>query len=143
MLQTVSQSSISASKDLQEEFASIEKKKEELADYLCEDRKKLSLEDVFNTMKTFRELFLKALQVVFICDSLEIDWELSSSSSSSFFIFFFNDKNCFFYSKLGYQNPGSGVNESNCLFARSLQQEMIMWVNTTLFFYFYSFVTEN
>ncbi|XP_040415505.1 inverted formin-2-like isoform X3 [Cygnus olor] len=56
------QSSISASKDLQEEFASIEKKKEELADYLCEDRKKLSLEDVFNTMKTFRELFLKALQ---------------------------------------------------------------------------------
>ncbi|XP_040415503.1 inverted formin-2-like isoform X1 [Cygnus olor] len=86
------QSSISASKDLQEEFASIEKKKEELADYLCEDRKKLSLEDVFNTMKTFRELFLKALQ-------------------------------------LGYQNPGSGVNESNCLFARSLQQEMIMWEN--------------
>ncbi|XP_040415506.1 inverted formin-2-like isoform X4 [Cygnus olor] len=59
----VCKSSISASKDLQEEFASIEKKKEELADYLCEDRKKLSLEDVFNTMKTFRELFLKALQL--------------------------------------------------------------------------------
>nr|XP_047925654.1 inverted formin-2-like isoform X3 [Anser cygnoides] len=58
----VCKGSISASKDLQEEFASIEKKKEELADYLCEDRKKLSLEDVFNTMKTFRELFLKALQ---------------------------------------------------------------------------------
>ncbi|XP_035407122.1 inverted formin-2-like isoform X3 [Cygnus atratus] len=88
----VCKSSISASKDLQEEFASIEKKKEELADYLCEDRKKLSLEDVFNTMKTFRELFLKALQ-------------------------------------LGYQNPGSGVNESNCLSARSLQQEMIMREN--------------
>nr|XP_005024834.4 inverted formin-2-like isoform X1 [Anas platyrhynchos] len=56
------QGSISASKNLQEEFDSIEKKKDELADYLCEDRKKLSLEDVFNTMKTFRELFLKALQ---------------------------------------------------------------------------------
>ncbi|XP_009994156.1 PREDICTED: adenylosuccinate synthetase isozyme 1 [Chaetura pelagica] len=56
------QGSLDASKDLQKEFATIEKKKEELADYLCEDRKILSLEDVFNTMKTFRELFLKALQ---------------------------------------------------------------------------------
>lgn len=73
LLQTVSQSSVSASKDLQEELANIEKKKEELADYLCEDRKKMSLEDVFNTMKTFRELFLKALQVVCICDCLEMD----------------------------------------------------------------------
>ncbi|NXK45330.1 INF2 protein, partial [Chauna torquata] len=62
VLHTVSQSCVSASKDLQEEFANIEKKKEELADYLCEDRNKLSLEDVFNTMKTFKELFLKALQ---------------------------------------------------------------------------------
>ncbi|NWY49232.1 INF2 protein, partial [Chionis minor] len=62
VLQTVSQDSLDASKDLQKEFATIEKKKEELADYLCEDRKKLSLEDVFSTMKTFRELFLKALQ---------------------------------------------------------------------------------
>nr|XP_013796400.1 PREDICTED: inverted formin-2-like [Apteryx mantelli mantelli] len=66
------QGSISASKDLQKEFASIEKKKEELADYLCEDRKNLSLGDLFITMKTFRELFLKALQVVCICDFLEI-----------------------------------------------------------------------
>ncbi|XP_061232146.1 inverted formin-2-like isoform X5 [Neopsephotus bourkii] len=56
------QDSLDASKDLQKEFASIERKKEELADYLCEDRTKLSLEDVFRTMKTFRELFLKALQ---------------------------------------------------------------------------------
>ncbi|NXL17842.1 INF2 protein, partial [Setophaga kirtlandii] len=58
----VSQGSLNASKDLQKEFATIEKKKEELADYLCEDQKKLSLEDVFNTMKTFREIFLKTLQ---------------------------------------------------------------------------------
>ncbi|NXH17504.1 INF2 protein, partial [Bucco capensis] len=62
VLQTVSQGSLDASKELQQEFSIIEKKKEELADYLCEDRKKLSLEDVFSTMKTFRELFLKALQ---------------------------------------------------------------------------------
>ncbi|NXK94256.1 INF2 protein, partial [Formicarius rufipectus] len=61
-LQNVSQGSLDALKDLQKEFDIIEKKKEELADYLCEDRKKLSLEDVFSTMKTFRELFLKALQ---------------------------------------------------------------------------------
>ncbi|NXG77669.1 INF2 protein, partial [Baryphthengus martii] len=58
----LSQGSLDASKDMQKEFAIIEKKKEELADYLCEDRKKLSLEDVFSTMKTFRELFLKVLQ---------------------------------------------------------------------------------
>lgn len=69
----LSQGSLNASKDLQKEFATIEKKKEELADYFCEERKKLSLEDVFSTMKTFRELFLKALQVVCICDCLEID----------------------------------------------------------------------
>ncbi|NWZ35763.1 INF2 protein, partial [Brachypodius atriceps] len=62
VLQNVSQGSLNASKDLQKEFAAIEKKKEELADYLCEDRKKLSLEDVFSTMKTFREIFLKTLQ---------------------------------------------------------------------------------
>ncbi|NWU86452.1 INF2 protein, partial [Onychorhynchus coronatus] len=62
VLQNVSQDSLNASKDLQKEFATIEKKKEELADYLCEDRRKLVLEDVFNTMKTFREIFLKALQ---------------------------------------------------------------------------------
>ncbi|CAN0186831.1 unnamed protein product [Bubo scandiacus] len=56
------QDSINASKDLQKEFATIEKKKEELAGYFCEDRKNLSLEDLFSTMKTFREHFLKALQ---------------------------------------------------------------------------------
>ncbi|NXT97150.1 INF2 protein, partial [Buphagus erythrorhynchus] len=62
VLQNVSQGSLNASKDLQKEFATIEKQKEELADYLCEDRKKLSLEDVFSTMKSFREIFLKTLQ---------------------------------------------------------------------------------
>ncbi|NXC96690.1 INF2 protein, partial [Certhia familiaris] len=62
VLQIVSQDSLNASKDLQKEFATIEKKKEELADYLCEDQKKMSLEDVFSTMKTFRQVFLKALQ---------------------------------------------------------------------------------
>ncbi|NXG40761.1 INF2 protein, partial [Psilopogon haemacephalus] len=58
----LSQGSLEASKDLQKEFATIEKKKKELADYLCEDQQNLSLEDIFSTMKIFRELFLKALQ---------------------------------------------------------------------------------
>ncbi|NXQ47951.1 INF2 protein, partial [Catharus fuscescens] len=62
VLKNLSQGSLNASKDLQMELAIIEKKKEELADYLCEDRKKLSLDDVFSTIKSFREIFLKTLQ---------------------------------------------------------------------------------
>ncbi|NXH38344.1 INF2 protein, partial [Dicaeum eximium] len=61
-VKNMSQGSLNASKDLQKEFATIDKKKEELADYLCEDRKKMSLEELFSTMKTFREIFLKTLQ---------------------------------------------------------------------------------
>ncbi|KAM9069879.1 inverted formin-2 isoform X1 [Sarcophilus harrisii] len=56
------QDSISASRELEEEFKVIERKKVELADYLCEDAHKLSLEDTFSTMKTFRELFIRALK---------------------------------------------------------------------------------
>ncbi|XP_077179953.1 inverted formin-2 isoform X2 [Paroedura picta] len=56
------QDSISANQKLEEEFENIERKKVELATYLCEDPNKLSLEDVFGTMKTFRDLFIKALK---------------------------------------------------------------------------------
>ncbi|XP_054682791.1 inverted formin-2 isoform X4 [Grus americana] len=56
------QDSIDASRKLEEEFESIEKKREELANYLCEDPSKLSLEDIFSTMKTFRDLFIRALK---------------------------------------------------------------------------------
>ncbi|XP_027705127.1 inverted formin-2-like [Vombatus ursinus] len=56
------QDSISASRELEEEFKVIERKKVELADYLCEDAHKLSLEDTFSTMKTFRELFIRAMK---------------------------------------------------------------------------------
>ncbi|XP_075007053.1 inverted formin-2-like isoform X2 [Calonectris borealis] len=56
------QDSIDASKKLEEEFETIERKREELANYLCEDPSKLSLEDIFSTMKTFRDLFIRALK---------------------------------------------------------------------------------
>ncbi|XP_059579266.1 inverted formin-2 isoform X2 [Alligator mississippiensis] len=54
--------SINASQKLKETFNTIDRKKEELANYLCEDPNKLSLEDIFSTMKTFRDLFIKALK---------------------------------------------------------------------------------
>lgn len=56
------QDSIDASRKLEEDFETIDRKREELANYLCEDPTKLSLEDVFSTMKTFRDLFIRALK---------------------------------------------------------------------------------
>ncbi|XP_057221676.1 inverted formin-2-like [Malurus melanocephalus] len=56
------QDCIDASRKLEEEFETIEKKREELANYLCEDPSKLSLEDIFSVMKTFRDLFIRALK---------------------------------------------------------------------------------
>lgn len=56
------QTSIEASRALDKVFEDIEQKKLELADYLCEDPQQLSLEDTFSTMKTFRDLFTRALK---------------------------------------------------------------------------------
>uniref|UniRef100_A0A3B5BI90 FH2 domain-containing protein n=1 Tax=Stegastes partitus TaxID=144197 RepID=A0A3B5BI90_9TELE len=47
---------------LGERFTEIEKKKSELAVYLCEDTNQLSLEELFGTIRTFRGLFIKALK---------------------------------------------------------------------------------
>lgn len=47
---------------LSKRFSEIETKRSELAVYLCEDANQLSLEDLFGTIRTFRELFVKALK---------------------------------------------------------------------------------
>lgn len=48
---------------LSERFSKIQKKKSDLAVYLCEDINQLSLEELFGTIKTFRELFIRSLKV--------------------------------------------------------------------------------
>ncbi|KAM4690860.1 inverted formin-2 [Rhinophrynus dorsalis] len=54
------QECIDALRELEQELENISQKKTKLADYLCEEAAKLSLEEIFNTMKTFRDLFIKA-----------------------------------------------------------------------------------
>ncbi|XP_004645437.1 inverted formin-2 isoform X2 [Octodon degus] len=56
------QASIEASQELDAVFDTIEQRRLELADYLCEDPQQLSLEDTFSTMKTFRDLFTCSLK---------------------------------------------------------------------------------
>ncbi|XP_049451777.1 inverted formin-2 isoform X3 [Epinephelus fuscoguttatus] len=58
----VLEENLKACQALSERFTAIEKKKNELAVYLCEDSNQLSLEDLFGTIRTFRELFIRALK---------------------------------------------------------------------------------
>ncbi|XP_031437161.1 inverted formin-2-like isoform X2 [Clupea harengus] len=48
--------------DLEERLASIERKKEDMALYFCEDAARFSLEELFGILRTFRGLFLKAIK---------------------------------------------------------------------------------
>lgn len=56
------QARITASRALEELFEAVERRRQELAEYLCEDPQQLSLEDTFSTMRAFRDLFLRALK---------------------------------------------------------------------------------
>lgn len=57
------QENVEACQALCQRLAAMEKKRSELALYLCEDANQLSLEELFGTIKTFRGLFVKALKV--------------------------------------------------------------------------------
>lgn len=57
------QENLEACQALCQRLAAMEKKRSELALYLCEDANQLSLEELFGTIKTFRGLFVKALKV--------------------------------------------------------------------------------
>lgn len=57
------QENLEACQALCQRLATMEKKRSELALYLCEDANQLSLEELFGTIKTFRGLFVKALKV--------------------------------------------------------------------------------
>ncbi|XP_056150224.1 inverted formin-2-like [Lampris incognitus] len=54
--------SLEACGRLEEVFSSIVEGKKKLAGYLCEEVSRLSLEELFSTIKTFRGLFLKAIK---------------------------------------------------------------------------------
>lgn len=57
------QESLEKCQALSEKFTEIEKKRSDLAIYLCEDANQLSLQELFGTIGTFRELFIKSLKV--------------------------------------------------------------------------------
>ncbi len=57
------QESMQACEQLQQLLSSVEDKRKDLSDYLCEDSSSFSIEELFNTIKTFRGLFLRALKV--------------------------------------------------------------------------------
>uniref|UniRef100_A0A8C7ZCB5 Inverted formin 2 n=1 Tax=Oryzias sinensis TaxID=183150 RepID=A0A8C7ZCB5_9TELE len=60
---SIIQDSLRACQQLQQVLSSIEGRKRDLADYLCEDGSRFSLDDLFGTIRTFRSQFIQAIKV--------------------------------------------------------------------------------
>lgn len=56
------QESLRAVEQLEVPMSSVEQQRKDLSAYLCEDSSSFSLEELFSTIKTFRDLFLRALK---------------------------------------------------------------------------------
>nr|XP_020480327.1 inverted formin-2-like [Monopterus albus] len=56
------QESLESCEQLQQKLSSVEDRRTDLSVYLCEDSSSFSLDELFNTIKTFRGLFLRALK---------------------------------------------------------------------------------
>ena len=57
------QEGLQVCEQLQQLLSSVEEKRMDLSVYLCEDSSSFSIDELFNTIKTFRGLFLRAIKV--------------------------------------------------------------------------------
>ncbi|RVE56196.1 hypothetical protein OJAV_G00233610 [Oryzias javanicus] len=59
---SIIQDSLGAWQQLQQVVCSIDSRKQDLADYLCEESSKFSLDELFSTIRTFRSQFIQAIK---------------------------------------------------------------------------------